>query len=453
MRERLLSLVLALLALLLFAGLFIEPKPQKQLTMPSSADRREHGLSALSAWLSARDIPVHSWRKRWFELDQQFRFGHVLLSHAPYRVQNIETRAWTRAEHAYVESREADGIRNWVAQGNTLVLALTQLDPDSASPAKRRALSSAAREAALAEIFAWELLGTAAQPEKPVDRSAELDARAQALHRLKLDLPGVAFELEGEHLAWDAQVQTALRFQAVSGEPRCSAPTVRPGKSKAKPRSCPVQPLSAALPILRSARDDSAVGWWLPFGRGNVVVLSYGGIFRNGELARGGNASLAETLLRHFLKPGGRVLFDDYRYGLSEVYDPKTLMKDPRLHATLLIAGLFWLLYAVGRSNRILPISDPRRRFTSASFALALSDYFARQLSPRELAQALAGHFLERTGQQFGLNGTTAAVWARLQQEPRLSAPQVARARSLSESGLDNVELARLLQQFALQLS
>jgi hypothetical protein len=153
----------------------------------------------------------------------------------------------------------------------------------------------------------------------------------------------------------------------------------------------------------------------------------------------------AEVLLRHFVKPGGLILFDDYHYGLSNIYDPDALLKDPRLYKTLAIAAIFWLLYAVGRSRRLLPVRPPNPQPSSASFATAISDFYARQLSDVELAQALVQHFLAQARRLFGLaNSDEAAVWARLQREQKLDAAALSQAQTLRD-GSDNVRLTRLL--------
>ena len=58
MRDRALSLALAVLAILLFAGIFIEPKPQLSHSMASSLDQGEQGFAAFFQWLKARNVPV-----------------------------------------------------------------------------------------------------------------------------------------------------------------------------------------------------------------------------------------------------------------------------------------------------------------------------------------------------------------------------------------------------------
>ena len=156
----------------------------------------------------------------------------------------------------------------------------------------------------------------------------------------------------------------------------------------------------------------------------------------------------AQMLLTGFLKPGGVVLFDDYRYGLSSIYDPDALLADPRLYKTLGVVAVLWLLYAVGRSRRMLAVRVPEPRPSSATFARAISDFYARSLSNPEMAEALGAHFLGSARRAYGISGTDAEVWARLKREGGLDTTAVNAAEKLSfgsDSGRDNSQMTTLI--------
>ena len=129
MRERSTSLVLALLAIAIFVAMFFQGEKKIASSMPHTEDRGEQGLAGFYGWLKARGLNVQSHRRRWHELPQGA--GQVLLTHAPYREMDTDTRNWRDAPRAYQEDRERTGLVRWVAMGNTLVIALAAADPDA----------------------------------------------------------------------------------------------------------------------------------------------------------------------------------------------------------------------------------------------------------------------------------------------------------------------------------
>ena len=558
MRDRALSLALALLAILLFAGIFIEPKPQLSNSMASSVDQGEQGFAAFFQWLKARNVPVESWRERWFELDQRYQAGHVLVSSVPFRMQDEKSGGWADAPNAYVDAREKTAMLRWIAAGNTLVLPIGALDAEGNT---REARLAARRELSyfdFFEKFGWTLSGSATESEDeavdddsededsdndaseseddaadPVDKPSNAEtleaeiavanARPQALHQLELQLSPNQTAQKFEHMAWEPQGSQSLTFAPIDSTDECSesadddveevedaeevedsedyddsadyedsefndaggdesesdnpdadaivepsaeidyskdeistdGSTINPDISAVEPNPssstesiCRAAGIKQAMVLLRSTRDQSAAGWWLPVGRGGVVVLGYGSLWKNPNLAREGNAIAAQMLLTGFLKPGGVVLFDDYRYGLSSIYDPDALLADPRLYKTLGVVAVLWLLYAVGRSRRMLAVRVPEPRPSSATFARAISDFYARSLSNPEMAEALGAHFLGSARRAYGISGTDAEVWARLKREGGLDTTAVNAAEKLSfgsDSGRDNSQMTTLI--------
>jgi len=533
MRDRALSLALAVLAMLLFAGIFIEPKPQLSNSMASTIDQGEQGFAAFFQWLKARNIPVESWRERWFELDQRYQTGHVLVTSVPFRMQDEKSGAWADAPNAYVDAREKSAMLRWIAAGNTLVLPIGALDAEGNT---RDARLNARRELSYFDFLkklGWNLTGSAAEEADASEDSDSVDAsdantdaepaekivsddseasnaknleaeiavanaRPQALHELELQLSPNQAAHKFEHIAWEPQGSRTLVFAPIDTSDECNADlSEKSGESESdddyendedyesdedsevsavdyskdviaadgsvqnseqatdsaatstfKQNICHTHGLQQALVLLRSTRDQSPAGWWLPFGRGGVVVLGYGSLWKNPNLARQGNAIAAERVLTRFLKPGGVVLFDDYRYGLSSVYDPSALLSDPRLYKTLGVVALLWLLYAVGRSRRMLPVRVPEPRPSSATFARAISDFYARSLSNLEMAEALGTHFLNSARRAYGINGTDDAVWDRLKREGALNSTDLTEAQNLSfgsHAGRNNAKLTTLI--------
>ena len=578
MRDRLTSLVLALLAIGIFVAMFFQGEAKIASSMPHTEDRGEQGLASFYAWLKARGVDVQSHRRRWHELPHGE--GQVLLTHAPYREMDIDARTWRDAPRAYQEDRERKGLVRWVAMGNTLVIALAAADPDAPEYYQRDGERAELGYFKLLHAFGWDTnaqtndkdrnsaaygadaaaasvgntidspdnrpsrqaYGKSGRPEIQAPRSkapqnAEvpisqnpsastpdpifsdpLKARPAALHRLLLDLPGEklagAAPLAIEHLTWssqEGQVSGMYRYQGESFGRECHSSFTAldefgdesaesdsdtddgdDGEQKApsntEPASlapkapadysgdeiladgsiltssgemiyplCNPQGLGNALPLLRSQRDGSAQGWWVPFGKGRLVVLPYGGLFRNRSLHQADNARAGQAILQRFQAPNARIYFDDYRYGLSDIYDPEAFYRDPRLYGSVAIALLLWLMYAVGRRSRLLPIRLARPRFSSAQMAINLSEFYARKLDPKELAEQLLQHFERALALRYGddISGanaaSTASVLERLQ--ARLTAlgaaPVMLEKLRLLSKGDSNPALTELIDELA----
>jgi hypothetical protein len=495
MRDRALTMALALLAVLLFAGLFMQPKAQLSYSMPHSEDQGEQGQAALFQWLQLRKLPVSSWRERWSNLAERHIAGHVLISPFPYQMQDEQSGSWEGSRHAYVDGREREAMVRWIAAGNTVVLPMGALDAQGQTAEVRDEARSDLTYVDLLRDIGWSLTINAAEPndsaqdESPPDgNTAQL--RPQALHRLQFQPNPLAAPIQAEHLAWEAQGKYLLNFAPMNTEYECkrdedqsedddrgddedagededvevadgdeelyaendlSSSEAEPAgeqesETSAREDPCQAPGVAKALPILRSQRDQSEAGWYLPFGRGGVVVLGYASLWRNPNLGSTGAANMAQQLLQSYVKPGGEILFDDYRYGLSRLYDPDALMKDPRLHKTLAIALGFWLLYALGRQRRMLQLRSPKVRVSSATFAVRLQEFFGRQLTRVELAGALTRHFVLRAGRHYGENvdANADALWLRLQRDSRFDQRKLAIVRQLSD-GSDNEQLNQIL--------
>lgn len=580
MRDRLISLVLALVALAIFVAMFFQGEAKIASSMPHTEDRGEQGLAGFYGWLKARGVNVQSHRRRWHELPQSE--GQVLLTHAPYRELDTDTRTWRDAPRVYQEDREQKGLVRWVAMGNTLVIALAAADPDApeyyqreqerselgyfrllhafgwdtnsasndaaseawqntdaaaksveddepgrdaysksnkqgpqAPHSKTRSTSDSANPFKLSADAPFEALPSAVTPE-PI-ASDPLKARPAALHRLLLELPGQKqaglAPIALEHLTWssqESQISGMYRYEGENFGRECTPPfkdiddeerdeaadedyseededqpvfslqaparaveravlessepldfsedqiladgsTLASNGARLYPLCNPIG-LVNALPLMTSQRDGTAQGWWAPFGKGRLVVLPYGGLFRNRSLHQADNARAGEALLQRFQAPNARIFFDDYRYGLSDIYDPEAFYRDPRLYGSVAIAVLLWLMYAVGRRSRLLPVRLARPRFSSAQMAVNLSEFYARKLDAKELAALLLGHFERALAQRYGAEvSTSGAVLERVQAKLTAlgTAPATLEKLSLLAKGDSNSALTELLDELA----
>ena len=188
-----------------------------------------------------------------------------------------------------------------------------------------------------------------------------------------------------------------------------------------------------SLVLLEDSLTESPAFWQVRIGEGIGWISGYADLFSNAALGDGDNARLLANIVAGSLGPDGRVIFDDMHQGLTEVYDPNAFFGDARLHATLWFIVGFWLLYVVGRSNRIAPLAQRPELPRAVDFVHAVGGLFARRLTGREVAMGLLRHFfVELRGVRAGADDVD---WELLARNPRVPRSQVDELRIL-HSGL-----------------
>ncbi|MBA1148199.1 DUF4350 domain-containing protein, partial [Ectothiorhodospiraceae bacterium WFHF3C12] len=293
MRERLFALlggVVSLLLVLMILTPLGQPRPP-ETSLPTSVDRGDAGLLALGRWLSGQGVSTASHRAPLTELPDGR--GHLLVMSVPGKAE--------------LGAEEARALRAWVEGGNHLAVFGA-----FASAPHWRQLSAGNVETALQRL---ELELTNAPPLRPEESGADDSSLI---------------------------LTPARRHPLVAGVDRVHVPG---------PAAPPPSPNAAfgGHPSLALLEQDGAPAlWWLARGRGTVIVSAYTGLFSHGALAEADNARFAANLVNGLLSAKGRVIFDDYRFGLEQGYDPEAFYGDPRLHVTLLFIAAFWVLYAVG---------------------------------------------------------------------------------------------------------
>jgi hypothetical protein len=123
MRERGITLLLALGALAAFYGLWLRPAPSldpdADAARPTSAERRGNGYAGLYEWLQRSGVGVRSWRERYTALDELdvSPRGNLLILTLP----GVEV----------FNSDEFAALDAWVRRGNTLLINAALLDQPS----------------------------------------------------------------------------------------------------------------------------------------------------------------------------------------------------------------------------------------------------------------------------------------------------------------------------------
>jgi hypothetical protein len=341
-RERWRTLALALGALLAAAALYgggWAPDLQR-VSRPTSADAGRDGYAALRQHLASRGVVVVSSREplgTGYGADGPMPVGDLLVLTLP------GTRALRAEELTWVD--------RWVRAGNTLLVLAAVRD--------RPAWAARAAGVARFELSALTGLESIPQPRP----GPTLDAAR---------MTGI--------LPWSRDV---ARLAAVS-DARFTASALR------------VPPDGALLQLAVDPRSGEGVVWLRASGSGRIIVSAAGSLLGHRALAQYDNARLFAAIVDTAVAPGGRVVFDDYRHGLGEVLDPRQVLEDPRVRATLAAVLALWALWVVGGTPLRAAAGAGAAGDDDAARLRTRAAFFARTVDPASAAQALLGHAAAR---------------------------------------------------------
>jgi hypothetical protein len=401
MKERLITLGTALAALALAVFLLAPPEPPPaRVSLPTSEDRGGAGLKGLYTWLQRERVPVASLRNRYTELHRlaaQPQRGNLLLASLPARTD--------------ISKAEWQALKQWIAEGNTLlILGAVYNRPDWANGE-----TCFCQVKALLSDFSWSL----DVPDAAESLQETEDPDGQTLEEKVADVQaGVK-----------AQIPIEDRLLPVSRHPLLA------GVGRLETQTVPVlldqtwwlateDPDNLALGLLQRSDGKAGAFWQIKAGEGQILLSLAPDLFSNARLGRADNARFIANLIGQALAGDGKLIFDDYHFGLSELYDPERFFADTRLHQTLGFMGLLWLLYVIGHDNRLAPVRAPSVRLSAQDYIDATAGFFARRLKPRTLAAELAGQALldVRSGRRLRDETQT---WLWLERHPQITAGQL----------------------------
>jgi len=395
MRERLVTLIGALAAVyLVFVLLVPREPPSAPESMPTTVDRGSRGLHGLNAWIESSGLRAKSLRERYDRLPEDAGVparGNLLILTLPQAVP--------------ARQRETDALRDWVARGNG-VLVLDGSIESLAQPQPRGLPSGVLSALGFTLEFADAEGEQADQSRDDARMRPDKDGRPPLHALIPWGVHPVLQDVE------EVQVRVLSLYPLAL-------------KSKEKFRT--------ALVLLEDDLTGSPALWQVRIGTGTGWISGYPDLFGNAALGEGDNARLLANIVAGSVGPDGWVIFDDMHQGLTEIYDPKAFFGDARLHATLWFIVAFWLIYVVGRSNRLAPLTRAPELPRAADFVRAVGGLFARRLDSREVAQGLLRHFFaELRGAHAAADGTD---WERLARHPRVPRSQID-ALQAAHSGL-----------------
>lgn len=392
MRERLVALLggLVSLTLVLMVLTPLGQRGPRGVSLPTTVDRGDAGLAAMRRWLDEQGVPTISHRRPLTSLPEGT--GSLLVMSLPGKVGFADG--------------EADALWQWLGRGNHLIV-LT-------------AFGSAPE---------WRFHGQVS-PETALDRLGVSLGEA----------PTVKTEDVVEHGDGGVMLLPLRDHPLLRGVERVAVP----GPAEPLPELEPAFNERPSVALL--GLGDRAMLWWVAQGRGSVIVSAYAGLLSHTALAEADNARFAANLINRTVSGQGRVIFDDYRFGLDDRYDPEAFYTDPRLHLTLLFIGAFWVLYAVGHRARLGPPRPPRPPSTARQFVEGVASLLARRIPRAELRERLWRNLVSDLHRRYGKQDP----WAILAASPTLPARDLEAVRTLRQrcqrgASVDDEDYARTL--------
>ncbi len=386
MKERLVTLLLALGALALFIALFVQrpQDPAEATALPVSTEGRDAGYQALWRWLESQRIPLLSFRERYGALQRESLAptGNLLVTTLPHA--------------APARDDEAQQLAAWLQRGNTL-LAM----------------------AALNDTPPW---AAAATPDFLITLERLTDLRFVPLREARQD--------GGDEDAASIReaLQRLIEPRRAAMIPRGSHALMRDVQTIATRSEYPASrwvlrdrpPVALELADHAAADDSLAVArpaiWLLPHGRGQIIVVAFASPFSNALIGTDDNAQLFANIVARARGAGGTVIFDDSHQGLVSYYDAGAFFGDARLHRTLLWLGLLWLLFVLGW-QRLRPQPEGWRPADVTGFIRVTGEFLAERIAPAHVAQRLLANFFNSIRERLSLPQDGQPVWGWLAEQ------------------------------------
>jgi hypothetical protein len=407
MKERLITLLLALAALAIVIFLLSphNPNGQKPVSLPTSQDRGADGLKGMFTWLQREQVKVISFRKRLTQLRYQPAMpkrGNVLLMNLP-APRKFKDAEWS-------------ALSGWLEQGNSLII-LGAVYHHPAWASAEECLSDVKH---FLRRFDWKLTGGDEEDDKkkPINNEkpkSDPKTFQQTISEFEANVK--ALLAEPRQLL--PQSQHAL-FQKVQHLETQITPNLleQPWTLTSNANN------HLALRLLKVSGTESVAAWQMQAGAGQIVLLLTPDVFSNSQLNHADNAVWLGNLLKQTLAPDGQLLFDDFHFGLSDLYDPEHFFSDSRLHQTLACIAVLWLFYLIGYTTRLAPVRSPTPKLSARDFIEVTAEFFARRLPKRLLAEALVNHLLADIARLRRLSGD-AEAWHWLEQHSQIKPRQL----------------------------
>lgn len=412
MSDRWVTLLGGLAVLAMVVGLLLQSRlPEgERVSLPQSQDTGPAGYAGWHRWLAQSGVPVHS---------LQHRYSHLPKLDLPATGNLLVV---TLPQVYPMRFGERQALQRWLADGNTLLLQWRTDDVPHWNLGGDDQV--VALLAALGIEVAWP------EPEAPQEAPEQ-----SASDNTETDGPSDPGE--------------ALILQAYTDHPLVEGVnSVSLDRDTAVSAMWLLQPVEAdglLVPLLYNP-ETMQNSFWAGHALGQRVWVSrHAQMFSNSAIGQADNARLAINLVASSLRGAGAVIFDDMHQGSSALYDPDAFFSDPRLHATLGLILLAWLIYLLGYGNRFVPPRRAAAQISNADFLHTTAGFYARCLPPADLARRLLGHFRHSVNQRYP-QGDPQAPWQTLAGKPRVDRAKLAELQALEKQLASGrkVDLVRL---------
>jgi hypothetical protein len=381
MRERGLTLLLALAALAAFYGIWLRPAPSldagEEGVRPTTAERRGNGYAGLFDWLQSSGVDAQSFRDRYTALPDVPSRGNLLILSLP----GVEV----------FRNDEFGALDRWIRRGNTLLINAALLDQPGWAAGRTSGTVVEIESLTGIEFETREAREERLDPRPLSQRVREADARD-------------AQEDDEE----DEDRATVLDTQVVLGKPEQMTLTATGPhallagvKSLALESDYPADSWVLRMPydnfvltLARTPDGDGAV-FEQRLGAGRILLVAGGSTFTNRALGSADNSRLMANIVSTSVARGGLVLFDDLRQGLSAQYDPARFYRDSRLWRTIGILIALWFAWVLG-STRLRAPAIEEHEPSEAGLVRAAGGLVARTVAPHHTALRLFDHFFTR---------------------------------------------------------
>ena len=394
MKERLVTLFLALGALALFIIMFVRPEgnvgARKDVPRPTTAERRGNGYYGAMSWLESEDVRAISLRDRFDALaarEDLPHSGNLLIVTLPAT--------------ASFKTNEFLPLDRWIRAGNTLlVVAALSDNPDWAF----RLTGLAPGDLNLLTGLEFETSrDRKLRLEHGIQNSIDPNGQRIEDFRAFLEPQRATLVANRNH----AYFRTVNEVVALSDYPR-----------QAWMVKVPYEGFVLSLGHIRETGEG--VLWTRPLGEGRIIVSGFGTIFTNRTLGLADNARLLANIVASTVGSKGAVLFDDAHQGLGAAYDPERFYRDPRLYITLAILIGLWLAWVVGSTRLRVPvarISTPREE----DLVRAAGGFLSRVLQADAAARRLFDHLFQRVRTYMLDLEDDTDPWKYLERHPRVA--------------------------------
>ena len=421
MRDTLITLAGALLSFFLLVSLMSPQAEQQYVSRPTSEDSGKHGLKALHTWLAQNNINTHSLRKPVTRIEQEAlpATGNLMIVSLPLARESLDSE-WL-------------ALNNWISKGNAIIVLASLYHIPQWSNTYEWSREDDIKDA-VSKLTAEEftLKRDAIEEEESEFNLTDVGETIQAFkpspYRLypavEHSLFSQVYELESLHTPGMYQYKDEL------------------DEIQASYWSIDSETARLALRIVYGDSQEHIAMWLLPLGKGWLYLSAFPDLVSNGVLKQQDNAHWFANLLSHTVADGGYVVFNDYHFGLSDLYDPEAFFADDRLHNSLLFIGAFWLVYALGRSPRLAPVRKRVIKPATRDFIEAMAGFFTRRIKSRTIAHELATSLLEDISTQTQLKGNS--LWSWLHDHPDVSEHDIHRLQRASERAPGRTKLIQL---------